>query len=77
MKTSAAECQEFVLKPIVKPLKDTFFAGVDWTFQQVSARVHVEKNTQKRLEENILNFGKSGFKSVRLRNLGEVRGNGL
>ncbi len=52
VKTSAIVYQESVLKPIVKPLNDTLFTGVDWTFQRDSAGMH----TQKCLEENIPNF---------------------
>ncbi len=48
--------QESVLKPIVKPLNDTLFVGVDWTFQQDSVGVHTAKSTQKWLEKNIPNF---------------------
>ncbi len=40
----------------MKHLNDTFFAGVDWIFQQDSARAHVAKSPQKWLEENISNL---------------------
>ncbi len=56
VKTSGIVYQESVLKPIKKPLNDTLFARVDWTFQQDSAGTHAVKSRQNWLEENILDF---------------------
>ncbi len=56
VKTSAVVYQESILKPIMKPLNDTLFTKVDWTFQQDSAGAHAAKSTQKWLEKNIPNF---------------------
>ncbi len=50
--------QKSVLKPIMKPLNDTLFAEVDWTFQHDhgGGGGHTAKCMQKWLVENILNF---------------------
>lgn len=47
---------EDILEPIVKPLNNSLFENVDWTFQQDSAPAHKAKTVQKWLESEIPDF---------------------
>lgn len=59
VKTGARVYQNSVLNPLVKPLSDTLFEGIDWVFQQDSAPGHKAKTTQEWLENNVPNFIKA------------------
>ena len=56
VKTSVVNYQSDILEKVVKPLNDTLFAGINWTFQQDSAPAHKAKTTQRWLEVNLPKF---------------------
>lgn len=56
VKTSAQVYETTVLEPIVKPLSNTLFQNLRWSFQQDSAPAHKAKSTQRWLRDNLPDF---------------------
>jgi transposase len=56
VKISAKVYQDTVLETVVKPLNDTMFKNIHWTFQQDSAPGHKARTTQIWLERNVPDF---------------------
>lgn len=56
VKTSAKVYQDTVLDHVVKPLSNTLFKNIPWTFQQDSAPGHKARTTQAWLETNVPDF---------------------
>lgn len=59
VKTSAKVYQETILNDVVKPLSDTLFLNIPWTFQQDSAPDHKARTTQTWLADNVPDFIKA------------------